>query len=109
MLAPLDGVPVLHWHGEACEPVPGGPSLAGTPVCANQAFQPSPHVLGLQFHLEVPLKRFERWLIGHCSELEAAGLSVPALRTQAAESLPTLEPLASEVFQQWLARLESEG
>lgn len=109
VLAPLEGMPVLHWHGEGCAPVPGGPALAGTPACANQAFQPTPHVLGLQFHLEVPLKRFERWLIGHCSELGSAGLSVTQLRQSANECLPTLEPVAMEVFRRWLAQLDSAG
>lgn len=108
VLAPLEGMPVLHWHGEACAPVPGGPALAATPACANQAFQPLPHVLGLQFHLEVPLKRFERWLIGHCSELGSAGLSVPELRESAKEYLPKLEPVATEVFRRWLAQLEKD-
>lgn len=109
VLAPLEGMPVLHWHGEACGSVPGTASLAATPVCANQAFQPAPHILGLQFHLEVPLKRFERWLIGHCSELGSAGLSVPQLRQSAHECLPTLEPVATEVFRQWLAQLDGGG
>lgn len=106
VLAPLEGVPVLHWHGEACDSVPGASSLATTPVCANQAFQPAPHILGLQFHLEVPLKRFERWLIGHCSELGSAGLSVAQLRRSANECLPTLEPEAMDVFRRWLAQLD---
>lgn len=101
-LAPLEGVPVLHWHGEACGAVSGAPPLARTQVCDNQAFQPSPRILGLQFHLEVPLQGFERWLIGHCSELSAAGLSVPALRRNAAQYLPQLESLATDVFQRWL-------
>ncbi|PAU80108.1 glutamine amidotransferase [Halovibrio salipaludis] len=101
-LAPLEGIPVLHWHGEACGPVSGAPPLARTQACDNQAFQPSPRILGLQFHLEVPLQDFECWLIGHCSELAAAGLSVPDLRRDAAQSLPQLESLATDVFQRWL-------
>ncbi|MGM0433977.1 MAG: glutamine amidotransferase [Pseudomonadota bacterium] len=105
VLAPLDGMPVLHWHGEACSPVPGAPSLAGTQVCENQAFQPAPHILGLQFHLEVPLKRFERWLIGHCAELGAAGIPVTELRQRAQKELPRLEPVATDVFQRWLDAL----
>ena len=102
VLAPLEGMPVLHWHGEGCGPVPGAPPLARTQVCDNQAFQPTPRSLGLQFHLEVPLKHFERWLIGHCSELAAAGLSVPELRRNATAYLPRLEPVATQVFQRWL-------
>ncbi|WP_077528916.1 glutamine amidotransferase [Vreelandella utahensis] len=102
VLAPLHGMPVLHWHGEACGPVTGAPSLARTQICDNQAFQPASRILGLQFHLEVPLKRFERWLIGHCSELGSAGVSVPQLRRDAVEYLPQLETVATDVFRRWL-------
>lgn len=107
VLAPLaDGHDVLHWHGEECGPLAMAPSLAETSVCNNQAFQPAPHVLGLQFHLEVKLAAFERWLIGHCAELESAGLDIQALREKARECLPVLEPVATEVFDRWLAQIE---
>ena len=103
VLSPLAGEgEVLHWHGEACAPVSGAPSLATTGVCDNQAFQPATHVLGLQFHLEVRPDRFERWLIGHCAEIRATGLDVLALREQGRTCLPGLEAAAGEVFQGWL-------
>lgn len=107
VLAPLaEGLEVLHWHGEECGPLAMAPSLAETGICNNQAFQPAPHVLGLQFHLEVKLAAFERWLIGHCAELESAGLDVPALRERARESLPALEAVATGVFERWLTQIE---
>ena len=107
VLAPLAaGVEVLHWHGEECGPLAMAPSLAETAICNNQAFQPAPNVLGLQFHLEARLATFERWLIGHCAELESAGLDVSVLRDRARESLPALEPIATEVFERWLASIE---
>lgn len=106
VLAPLAGnLDVLHWHGEECGPLSMAPSLAETAVCSNQAFQPAPNVLGLQFHLEVKLAAFERWLIGHCAELEAAGLDVAMLRDRAHESLPELESAATEVFDRWLRQV----
>ena len=107
VLAPLaEGHDVLHWHGEACGPLAMAPSLAETGPCHNQAFQPAPRVLGLQFHLEVKLATFERWLIGHCAELESVGLDVPALRDRARDCLPALQPVATEVCERWLARIE---
>jgi len=106
VLAPLaDGHDVLHWHGEESAPLKMAPSLAETRMCNNQAFQPV-CVLGLQFHLEVKLSSFERWLIGHCAELEAAGLDISALRARAHECFPALEPVANEVFERWLAQIE---
>jgi len=68
-----------------------------TDKCTNQAFAYGPSVLGLQFHVEVPLYRFARWLIGHASELAAAGCSVPQLRAAARRHAPTLASKA-EVF-----------
>lgn len=106
VLAPLSGgAEVLHWHGEQANPLALAPSLAATGLCNNQAFQPAPHVLGLQFHLETRLATFERWLIGHCAELEGAGLDIRVLREQAREYLPQLEPVANEVFERWLRQI----
>lgn len=107
VLAPLsDGADVLHWHGEESASLALASSLAESGLCRNQAFQPTPRVLALQFHLEARLATFERWLIGHCAELEAAGLDVRELRERARECLPQLEPVANEVFTRWLRQIE---
>lgn len=103
VLAPLSRAePVLHWHGEACRVSEQLPSLAYTSLCRNQAFLYGPRILGLQFHLEVPLHGFERWLIGHCHELASTGADVAAMRAAAQRTLPKLEPIAREVFHKWL-------
>ena len=83
-LAPLEGVPVLHWHGDTFDLPAGAVRLASTAVCANQAFALDAHVLAFQFHPEATEAGFERWLIGHACEISATpGVSVSALRAQA--------------------------
>lgn len=103
ILAPLDKAEtVLHWHGEACQFSNQTTALAYTAACGNQAFMYGPRILGLQFHLEVPLHNFERWLIGHCHELGSIRADIAAMRAAAQNDLPRLEPIAREVFQEWL-------
>jgi GMP synthase (glutamine-hydrolysing) len=65
----LDGVPVLHWHGDTFPLPEGAVRLASTAIAENQAFSIGRHALALQFHPEVEAKSIERWLIGHTLEL----------------------------------------
>ena len=81
----LDGVSVLHWHGDVASLPAGAECLASTALCHNQAFSIGSNILGLQFHAEVdPTGGFERWLIGHACELAAAGIDPRHLRAEAA-------------------------
>lgn len=79
-LAHLDGVPMLHWHGDTFDLPAGSERLASMEVCSNQAFSLGPNVLAFQFHPEAEGHSFERWLIGHASELAHAKISPQALR-----------------------------
>ena len=65
----LDGVPVLHWHGDTFPLPEGAVRLASTAIAENQAFSVGRHALARQFHPEVEAKGIERWLIGHTLEL----------------------------------------
>lgn len=99
----LQGVPVLHWHGEVCALPPGVPSLAATPLCANQAFQPHRHALALQFHAEAGARDIEPWLVGHCAEIaHTPGVSVEALRTATARNGARLAAAGRAMFAEWL-------
>jgi len=50
----VEGVPVLHWHGDTF-PLPEGVELlASTDAYRHQAFRRGPEVLALQFHAEMP-------------------------------------------------------
>lgn len=101
-LAALGQVPVLHWHGDRFEIPAGASLLAGTDLCAHQAFSLGPQVLALQCHLEADPERIERWLLGHACELAQAGIDPRLLRAQAAALRAALPRAAQAVFGAWL-------
>lgn len=106
VLAPLDGEPVLHWHGDAFAIPAGAHSLATTPGFPHQAFAIE-RVLGLQFHLEADHRLIERWLIGHAHELHHNGIDPRTIRAQAQTHGPRLEALATGVLNDWLDAVEA--
>lgn len=106
VLAPLDGVPVLHWHGDEFA-IPGGAAcLARTPGFPHQAFALGSNVLALQFHLEADPAQLERWLIGHACELAGAGIDPRAIRADAALHGDALARAATTVFDAWLDQID---
>jgi GMP synthase (glutamine-hydrolysing) len=102
VLAPLDGVRVLHWHGDQFAIPEGAVRLAETPGFPNQAFAIGSHVLGLQFHLEADHTQIERWLVGHAHELASAGIDLAGIRSDAAAYGPALAEAARRTFERWL-------
>jgi GMP synthase (glutamine-hydrolysing) len=102
VLAPLAGVPVLHWHGDNCELPPGCECLAATRHCPVQAFARGRTQLALQFHLETEPARLEAWLVGHALELDKAGIDPCNLREAARALGPTLRDVGSRVLAGWL-------
>lgn len=106
-LAPLAGVPVLHWHGDELA-IPGGARrLAETPGFPNQAFDLGPALLGLQFHVEADPARIEQWLVGHSHELAAHGIDPRSLRADAAAHGEVLARAAAAVGHAWLDGAEA--
>lgn len=99
-----DGV-VLHWHGDTFDLPRGAIRLAYTRECSNQAFSFGPKVLGLQFHAEVPLPGFERWLIGHSCELAAAGVPIVELRAAAECHAMAVARKSAAFLDRWLTAL----
>lgn len=102
VLAPFDGVNVLHWHGDNLDLPPGAERLASTEVCPTQAFTIGTHVLGLQFHIETKPQKLESWLIGHAAELSKAGILPSTLRAQAAKSGTATAAAGRHVLDAWL-------
>lgn len=101
-LGELHGLPVLHWHGEQATLPTGATLLATTAGCQNQAFTVGRNGLALQFHPEIEPAEFERWLIGHCVELDLAGVAIPALRAQAIAHGPALRVAGQQLLHRWL-------
>ena len=101
----LNGVSVLHWHGDTFDLPRGAELLASTDSYENQAFSYGHHALAMQFHPEVDSARMEQWLIGHACELAAADIDVCALRAKSRELGPTLKTAGQRLLEEWLATI----
>ncbi|WP_075255813.1 glutamine amidotransferase [Herbaspirillum camelliae] len=108
-LTALDGVPVLHWHGDQFDIPNGALHLARTPTCAHQAFSMGNAVLGLQFHLEADPAALEQWLVGHACELGQAQIDPRELREKAQAHGVALRRAARDVMSRWLDGVEQTG
>jgi len=102
VLRHLDGVPVLHWHGEVCVPPEGTAALASTAPCAFQAFAPNALSLALQFHVEAGANGIEPWLVGHTLEIMSNGRDVVTLREDTARHGKALTKAATTMVEEWL-------
>ena len=103
-LAALEGLHVLHWHGDTFDLPEGATRLASTPVTPNQAFALGDTVLGLQFHPEADPGRIEAWLIGHTAELAAAGIDLAAVRADTARHGEAAARAGRALMTAWLDR-----
>lgn len=99
----LQGIPVLHWHGDTFDPPAGSTLLAATELTPHQAFAMGGYALALQFHPEADASRLETWLIGHCCELAAAGIDPRGIRADAARYGDALRRAAGMLLREWLA------
>ncbi len=104
----LEGIPVLHWHGDTFDLPAGAELLASTTICRNQAFTRARNTIAFQFHPEASRLNFERWLIGHAAEIAGVpGLSVATLRTDTQRFAPTSEVRGQQMLSDWLNQLDS--
>ena len=101
----IDGVKVLHWHGDTFDLPAGASRLAETNVTPNQAFSVGNTLLALQFHLEASAADLEKWFVGHSFEIsKTEGVSVGDLRRQTALYAKTCEKAGEAVFRNFLSR-----
>ena len=108
-LAHLDGVPVLHWHGDTFDLPAGAELLASSHLYRNQAFRLGAHILALQFHAEMGLDaRFHSWLEQWPEAPVEAGSTLRALIHAHGMHGRTAVASGRKMIRQWLAELEGE-
>lgn len=103
-LGRIDGLPVLHWHGDRFTTPPGARRLASSAADPDQAFAMGAGLLGVQFHVEADPRHIERWLVGHAHELAAARVNPARIRRDARAAGPLVEA-AQAMADDWLAGL----
>ena len=98
----LEGVPVLHWHGDTFDLPVEAELLASTALTPNQAFAIEDFGLGLQFHAEIRSEDIETWLIGHSAELAQADIDVVRLRADSRRHGQALQDAGRGLLDAWL-------
>jgi len=103
----LEGLHILNWHGDTFDIPTGATRLASTDLTPNQAFSYGPKVLALQFHVELPGRDMERWLIGHTLELAKNNVDLAQMRTETARYAPPTNEASRALFNMWLDNLSA--
>jgi GMP synthase (glutamine-hydrolysing) len=98
----LQGVPVLHWHGDNIRLPDGVASVAATAGTPCQAFMVGDHALGIQFHAEFEPEALEQWLTGHAVELHHAGVDLRRLREDTQRYGAGVAKAGQAVIRDWL-------
>lgn len=102
----IEGVPVLHWHGDTFDLPEGVELLASSPAYRHQAFRAGRHLLALQCHPEMGEDpRLAAWL-KDTAYLAEAGTSADAIREDEARLGPTAVQSGRAMIAEWLAGIE---
>ncbi len=103
----IDGIPILHWHGDSFDLPVGATLLASTPAYTQQAFVRG-DTLALQCHAEMGLDpSFEQWLDGSDNYLAKAGTDAATLRRDYATLGPACVAAGAALISEWLDGLGS--
>ncbi|OHT21189.1 MULTISPECIES: glutamine amidotransferase [Edaphosphingomonas] len=102
----VEGLPMLHWHGDTFD-LPGGTELlASTDHYAHQAFRRGANILALQFHAEMGEDpRFENWLEKWPDAIAAAGGTADELRAHHDAHGPNAVAAGRRMIAEWLEGL----
>jgi GMP synthase (glutamine-hydrolysing) len=102
----LDGLPMLHWHGDTFTLPQKVELLASSHLYEHQAFRRGPNILALQFHAEMGLDpRFDSWLEKWPDAAIAAGTDVDTLRADHDRHGPNAVAAGQAMIAEWLAGL----
>ncbi len=104
-LSALDGIPVLHWHGDMFD-LPDGATLLARTAAAPQAFALG-KILALQCHPEMgdPGDHLDRWCEGADDYAAGAGTTIAAIRADHARLGPAAVAAGRRMLTDWLATL----
>ena len=101
----LDGVDMLHWHGDTFD-VPEGAELLARTAPYAQAFARGSNLLALQFHAEMGEdERFEHWLANDGADIAEVGTTPEALRADHDRLGPPAVAAGRKMIAEWLAGL----
>ena len=102
----LDGVAMLHWHGDTFDLPDGATLLASTPAVAHQAFAVGLSVLALQFHAEMGEDaRFNDWVAEGLDYIAGAGTDAATLHADHGRLGPAAVRAGQAMIAEWLAGL----
>jgi GMP synthase (glutamine-hydrolysing) len=102
----LDGVPMLHWHGDTFDLPDDAELLASTSAYPHQAFRHGPALLALQFHPEMGEDpSFATWIENGSDFIAAAGSSPEALRREHQAHGPAAVAAGQAMIAEWLRGL----
>lgn len=93
---------VAHWHGDTFDPIPGATLLASSDRYQWQAFKLG-RSYGVQFHPELDVETFGRWLDDAPDDVHASGRYVEALRQDDLPKLRKAMPSWRGFLTRWLA------
>lgn len=103
----IEGVPVLHWHGDTFDLPEGAELLASSDRYDHQAFRRGENILALQCHSEMGEDpRFDAWLQDE-PYIAAAGQTVAELRDQHDRHGSVAVAAGRRMITDWLDRLDS--
>ncbi|MEO8723616.1 MAG: glutamine amidotransferase [Sphingobium sp.] len=102
----LEGIPVLHWHGDTFTLPDNVEHLGFSHLYDHQAFRRGPNLLALQFHAEMGEDpRFHAWMEQSPASIAEAGSDAASLRAAHDAHGPVAVAAGRRMIAQWLTEL----